>query len=110
MKNDYDKLGIKFDDSLMMFTNKTGGYLHPDTFCERLRKFKTKHVLKNSEIKPLKFRHNYATQLLEQGESPYAVAKDMGHYSPTMTFNFYADAIEIGKRKNLSQSLYSLYK
>lgn len=109
-KNDYDKLGIKFDDSLMMFTNKTGGYLHPDTFCERLRKFKTKYGLKNSEIKPLKLRHNYATQLLEQGESPYAVAKDMGHYSPTTTFNFYADAIEIGKRKNLSQSLYSLYK
>lgn len=98
-------LGIPFDDNSYLFTNKSGGLLNPDTFSDRLRRFKAANSLKASSINCIKLRHNFATQLLENGESPYSVAKDMGHFSPSTTFSFYADSIEIGRRKNLSQSL-----
>lgn len=108
-KSKFKKMKLELKEEQYLFYNQNMGLYNPDTFNCKFRRFNSKYELKKLGINALKLRHNYATVLLEAGEIPYHVSKDMGHSSPNTTFRYYADAIELGNQKNLSNEFENQY-
>ncbi len=75
-------------DSGLVFTNPNGGGLDPTKI------YATWHAICAEAgveyLKPHGLRHTHATWLLEEGVSPHVVAERLGHASPVVTMNTYA--------------------
>lgn len=82
-------VGIPWQDSDLVFTNRNGGPIEPIVLH---RDYKA--LLKKAELPPtLRFhdlRHSAASLLLSQGVHPRAIMELLGHSSISVTMNTYA--------------------
>ena len=73
----------------LIFPNEAGGPLNHNNVVSRY----FNPALKKAKIKRFRFhdlRHTYASLLIEQGENIKYIQSQLGHSSPTVTWNVYA--------------------
>jgi integrase len=83
------KLACPPNDLNLMFPNEAGQPLNHNNVVSRF----FNPALKNAKIKRIRFhdlRHTYASLLIEQGENIKYIQTQLGHSSPTVTWNIYA--------------------
>lgn len=85
-------LGDKWQDSGKVFTNTTGGIIHPDTVSSWFKCFIKRHNLPDIHIHTL--RHVSATLLIAGGADIATVSKRLGHADKSTTLNIYTHAIQ----------------
>ncbi len=81
-------VGPAFEDQGLVFTNETGGPLHPNSLTIRFRK-----LIAAGSVPKIRFhdlRHTCATLLLSQGVHPKVVQERLGHADIAMTMNLYS--------------------
>lgn len=81
-------IGPAFEDQGLVFTNETGGPLHPNSLTTRFRK-----LIATAGVPTIRFhdlRHTCATLLLSQGVHPKVVQERLGHADIAMTMNLYS--------------------
>lgn len=81
-------VGPAYEDRELVFTNDTGGPLHPNTLAHRFRT-----LIAASNVPVIRFhdlRHTCATLLLGQGVHPKVVQERLGHADIAMTMNLYS--------------------
>jgi integrase len=77
-----------FRDRKFVFTNETGGPVHPSSLAIRFRK-----LIAAAGVPTIRFhdlRHTCATLLLGQGVHPKVVQERLGHADIAMTMNLYS--------------------
>jgi integrase len=82
------KAGLAFEDRGLVFTNETGGPVHPNTLSARFRR-----LIVTVGVPTIRFhdlRHTCATLLLGQGVHPKVVQERLGHTDIAMTMNLYS--------------------
>lgn len=91
---DYDKsrLGDKWIDSGMVFTQANGNPIHPSTISKWLDKFCKQRGLPH--INPHMLRHTSATLLLMQGLPLKAVSGRLGHAQTATTSDIYGHCLQ----------------
>lgn len=80
--------GPAFEDQDLVFTNPTGGPLHPNSLALRFRQ-----LINRAGVPPIRFhdlRHTCASLMLSQGEHPKVVQERLGHADISMTMNLYS--------------------
>ncbi len=73
----------------LVFPNESGNPINHNNMVNR----HFNPALETAGIDKIRFhdlRHTYASLLIEQGENPKYIQKQMGHSSPTVTLNIYA--------------------
>ncbi|MBN1063700.1 tyrosine-type recombinase/integrase [Clostridium botulinum] len=91
------KAGDMYKDDDIIFATDFGTYIDPSNLNRRFKK-----LLKNAEIKPIKFhslRHTYATRLFENNIQPKIVSDLMGHEDIQTTLNLYTWVLDSQKNK-----------
>ncbi|AIY79012.1 phage integrase family protein [Clostridium botulinum 202F] len=91
------KAGDMYKDDDIIFATDFGTYIDPSNLNRRFKK-----LLKNAEIKPIKFhslRHTYATRLFENNIQPKTVSDLMGHEDIQTTLNLYTWVLDSQKNK-----------
>jgi integrase len=81
-------VGPAFEDRGLVFTNETGGPVHPNSLAIRFRK-----LIASAGVPTIRFhdlRHTCATLLLGQGVHPKVVQERLGHADIAMTMNLYS--------------------
>jgi integrase len=68
--------------SAHLFLNKQGRPMHRDTFRAKIIRPALAKAGLPDEFRTYDFRHSHASQLIEEGASPLAVAQRMGHADP----------------------------
>jgi integrase len=105
--------GVAYTDHGYVFTNETGGYLHPNSVTVRYRK-----LIERAGVPAIRFhdlRHTSATLMLSEGIHPKIVQERLGHTDIAMTLNLYshvspdmqrqaADAIETAILRQITES------
>jgi len=72
------KMSSAFDEAVV-FPNKDGNMRTYNGFRTAYRRFLKRHGLENENLNLHRFRHTFATMLLENGVNPKIVQKLMGH-------------------------------
>ena len=85
-------LGDKWENSGKVFTNITGGIIHPNTVSLWFKDFIKRHNLPDIHIHTL--RHVSATLLIAGGADIATVSKRLGHADKSTTLNIYTHAIQ----------------
>jgi len=80
------------DDHL--FVNKEGRPINRDTFRAKIIRPALRKAGLPETFRTYDFRHSHATQLIEEGASPLAVAQRMGHADPALTLRVYGHLFE----------------
>jgi len=80
--------GPAYDDQGRVFTNETGGPLHPNSLALRFRRLTLAAGLPAIRFHDL--RHTCATLMLANGEHPKVVQERLGHADIAMTMNLYS--------------------
>lgn len=83
------KLACPPNDLDLIFPNKAGGPINHNNMVSRY----FNPALKKAGVERIRFhdlRHTYASLLIEQGENIKYIQKQLGHSSPTVTWNVYA--------------------
>ena len=81
-----------------VFTQDTGGPMHPDSVTDWMNKFSKRHELPH--INPHAFRHTMASMLYFNGVDSVSISKRLGHAQVSTTANIYAHVMEAADRKN----------
>ncbi|MBT8365504.1 MAG: site-specific integrase, partial [Deltaproteobacteria bacterium] len=77
----------------LMFPNESGRPINHNNLVNRYYV----PALKKAEIEKIRFhdlRHTFASLLINQGENPKYIQKQMGHSSVTVTLNIYAHLMD----------------
>ena len=86
------RLGAYYLDQGFVFSQDTGGPMHPDSVTDWLAKFSKRHGLPH--INPHAFRHTMASMLYFNGVDSVSISKRLGHAQVTTTANIYAHVME----------------
>ncbi len=92
------RLGEYFQDQGLLFTQDSGGPMHPDSVTTWLSRFSKRHNL--PRIHPHTFRHTAATLLLYNGVDVATVAKRLGHSQVSTTLDVYSHVLEKADRES----------
>jgi len=87
-KEEKQKLGEEYKDQDLIFASSTGSHLHDSNLIKRV----FKPALTDAGLRIIRFhdlRHTCASLLIDQGESPKYVQKQMRHASIDITFDRY---------------------
>lgn len=87
-----ERLGDKWEESGMVFTQANGKPIHPSTISKWLAKFCERRGLPH--INPHMLRHTSATLLLMQGLPIKAVSGRLGHSQTATTSDIYGHCLE----------------
>ena len=91
-KEEQDKqkqlLGDKWENTNKVFTNKTGGLMHPDTPSKIFKKIQKKYGLKNLNFHGL--RHTSASMLISSNVNMKIISDRLGHASSITTDRTYS--------------------
>jgi len=82
------RVGPAYSDNGYVFTNETGGYIHPNRLSKHYR-----HLIDLAGVPVIRFhdlRHTCATMLLAEGVHPKIVQERLGHSDIAMTLNLYS--------------------
>lgn len=90
------------DDVAFVFTDSSGHPVKPDAVRRLLNRYRNAAGL--GDINPHRLRHSAASVLIERGESPTAIAAQLGHASPAITMSVYAHALK-GTRERTGTAL-----
>lgn len=89
------KGNIFIKDNDKIFTQENGLPINPSTCHHWLKKFTTKHNLK--DYTPHSFRHTFATLSLEEKQPINAISKTLGHSNISTTSNIYIKTTDKSK-------------
>lgn len=92
------RLGEYYRDQGYVFTQDTGGPMHPDSVTDWLAKFSKRHGLPH--INPHAFRHTMASMLYFSGADSVSISKRLGHAQVSTTANIYAHVMEAADQRN----------
>ncbi len=92
------RLGEHNRDQGYVFTQDTGGPMHPDSVTDWLAKFSKRHGLPH--INPHAFRHAMASMLYFSGVDSVSISKRLGHAQVSTTANIYAHVMEAADQRN----------
>ena len=96
------RLSAIWDDHGFIFTNETGGPLHPNTLVTRY-----KRLIEDAGVRVIRFhdmRHTCATLALIQGVHPKVVQERLGHANIAMTLDRYSHVTE-GLQRDAAESI-----
>lgn len=82
------RLAAVYQDQGLVFTNPTGGPLHPNSLAMRFKRIVAEAEVPYIRIHDL--RHTSATLMLANGEHPKIVQERLGHSDVSMTLNRYS--------------------
>ena len=92
------RLGEYYQNQDFVFSQDTGGPMHPDSVTDWLSKFSKRHSLPH--INPHAFRHSMASLLFYKGMDSVSVSARLGHAQVSTTSNIYAHVMEAADKKN----------
>lgn len=92
------RLGEYYQNQDFVFSQDTGGPMHPDSVTDWLRKFSKRHNLPH--IHPHSFRHTMASMLYFNGVDSVSISKRLGHAQVSTTANIYAHVMEEADQRN----------
>ena len=92
------RLGEYYQNQGFVFSQDTGGPMHPDSVTDWLNKFSKRHSLPH--INPHAFRHTMASMLYFNGVDSVSISKRLGHAQVSTTANIYAHVMEEADKKN----------
>lgn len=92
------RLGEYYQNQGFVFSQETGGPMHPDSVTDWLNKFSKRHGLPH--INPHAFRHTMASMLYFNGVDSVSISKRLGHAQVSTTANIYAHVMEAADQKN----------
>jgi integrase len=92
------RLGQYFVYQGFVFSQDTGGPMHPDSVTDWLAKFSKRHGLPH--INPHAFRHTMASMLYFNGVDSVSISKRLGHAQVSTTANIYAHVMEEADRQS----------
>ena len=92
------RLGEYYQNQGFVFSQDTGGPMHPDSVTDWLNKFSKRHGLPH--INPHAFRHTMASMLYFNGVDSVSISKRLGHAQVSTTANIYAHVMEEADKKN----------
>ena len=92
------RLGEYYQNQNFVFSQDTGGPMHPDSETDWLSKFSKRHNLPH--INPHAFRHTMASMLYFNGADSVSISKRLGHAQVSTTANIYAHVMEAADQKN----------
>lgn len=92
------RLGEYYQDQGYVFTQDTGGPMHPDSVTVWLAKFSKRHGLPH--INPHAFRHTMASMPYFNGVDSVSISKRLGHAQVSTTANIYAHVMEVAEQRN----------
>ena len=92
------RLGEYYQNQDFVFSQDTGGPMHPDSVTDWLSKFSKRHGLPH--INPHAFRHTMASMLYFNGVDSVSISKRLGHAQVSTTANIYAHVMEAADQKN----------
>lgn len=87
------KLACPPNDLDLIFPNEAGQPINHNNMVNR----HFNPAMVEAKIKKIRFhdlRHTFASLLIDQGENPKYIQKQLGHSSPTVTLNIYAHLME----------------
>lgn len=87
-----EMLGDKWENTGKVFTNTTGGWLHPDTYSKWFTKFCKANGFSKTHVHTL--RHTSATLMIMNGIPVRVVSQRLGHNSTTVTNDIYAHVVK----------------
>lgn len=90
-KNDQVAAGDRYQDSGMVVTNQSGGYIEPRTFKDYYNQ-----ILNIAGVRHFTFhalRHTFASRAMEQGMDVKTLSVLLGHYSVSFTLDTYAHVL-----------------
>ncbi len=70
-------IGDAYQDNNLVFANKEGGYIHPNTFTNRFKRLIAKAGL--PEVRVHEMRHSNATAMIAKGTHPKVVQERLRH-------------------------------
>jgi integrase len=92
------KAGSHWQDRELVFCNRHGGFLHPDTLLKQFHE-----LLREAGLPPMRLhdlRHNIATLLVVKMKNPLKLAQDLlGHSGDTITNQVYTHSDPASLRK-----------
>ena len=84
------QLGAAYEDNGLVFPRPDGKPFHPEAFSKTFdRRLRRQDFADIPRIRLHDFRHTWATLALEAGVDIAIVSKQLGHASPTITWNTY---------------------
>ena len=89
---------------------KTGDFRKYSGLRSSLQRFIQKYKLEDEKITLYKFRHTFATILLEERENPRIVADMMGHEKVSTTLDLYSHVVSNTVYKQTAQTLDGVYE
>ena len=92
------RLGEYYQNQDFVFSQDTGGPMHPDSVTDWLSKFSKRHGLPH--INPHAFRHTMASMLYFNGVDSVSISKRLGHAQVSTTANIYAHVMEAADQKS----------
>lgn len=92
------RLGEYYQDQGFVFSQDTGGPMHPDSVNDWLGKFSRRHNLPH--INPHAFRHSMASMLYFNRVDSVSISKRLGHAQVSTTANIYAHVMEEADQRN----------
>lgn len=96
------KAGELWEETGLVFTNPTGGYLSYRTVYDCFKRVMKKLGLPNVRFHDL--RHTYATFALKSGDSPKTLQENLGHADVAFTLNVYGHVLEEMRVESASNS------
>ena len=85
------KAGERWNERGIVFTNKYGSFLRPDTVLDTFHQ-----LLKDAGLPPMRFhdlRHSAATILFVAGVNPKVIQELLGHSKISMTLEIYSHVL-----------------
>jgi integrase len=92
------RLGEYYQYQDFVFSQDTGGPMHPDSVTTWLDRFSKRHDLPH--INPHAFRHTMASLLYFGGADSVSISKRLGHAQVSTTANIYAHIMEEADQRN----------
>lgn len=86
------RMGDRWEDNCLLFTNDFGAPMRPDTLSSNFRRLISGSGLPDIHLHSL--RHTNATLLIANGTNVQTVAKRLGHSTSSTTTRIYAHAIQ----------------
>ncbi|MCD8047217.1 MAG: site-specific integrase [Clostridiales bacterium] len=92
------RLGEYYQNQDFVFSQETGGPMHPDSVTDWLNKFSKRHDLPH--VSPHAFRHSMASLLYFNGVDSVSISRRLSHAQVSTTANIYAHVIAEADQRN----------